>query len=146
LQFQVAVNTPWDFADGGFSVTFTAQVCNNPAICGTLAAPQTFINQASIQESPPTHSGLVVSNINGVVVNLGGGGLNFQAPLLSNVTSVTYIESYTPVSTDIPGVAEVSGMTNDAYETVGPEPGTMMLMGGALVGLGIIGRKRRKSI
>ena len=145
LQFQVGINSPWDYADGGFSVTFTAQVCNT-AICGVLAAPQTFITQADTQESPPTRSGLVSSSINGIAATLGGGGANYQAPLLPSVLSVTYIESYTPVSTDIPGVAIVTGITNDADETVGPEPSTMMLMGGALVGLGIIGRKRRKSI
>jgi hypothetical protein len=37
-------------------------------------------------------------------------------------------------------------VSNEFTQEIVPEPSTMLLLGGALIGLGVIGRKRRKSL
>jgi hypothetical protein len=142
LQFSVSGQNAWDTANGGFTISFTAALCTNVAICGTVAAPLTSITSADTQETPPNALAVMTTSLNGNNATLGGAGNTNKYTVNLNTNTVTFLDTYTPGPSDVDGV---TGVTNDAYETVGPEPSTMMLMGGALIGLGVVARKRRKS-
>jgi hypothetical protein len=72
-------------------------------------------------------------------VNGGGTVLQTIGNLSSPVTSVTVTDTYTFTS----GV--VTNIANSFIETATPEPSTFILMGGALVGLGLFRNRRRRA-
>jgi len=140
LQFSVSGQNAWNTLNGGFTITYTAALCSNAAICGTVAAPSTSITSADTQQTPPYALASMSTSINGNTATLVGSTNKYVVGL--NTNTVNFIDTYTPGATDLDGI---TGVTNDLYETFGPEPGTMMLMGGALIGLGVVARKRRRS-
>ncbi len=150
LQFQTSAGSPFDFADGGYSLGYNVQLCIGLIggnSCSTNSNAAGFINKLDVQSSPPGEAPLVSANLNGTVENYGGGNSQ-PAPVFTtgSPTLVTVSGSYTPASGDNgAGLNEVTGFTQDTFEQVGPEPGTMALMGGALVGLAAYIRKRRKA-
>lgn len=132
----------WGGAYGGFVFSYTESICT-VATCGFNAAFGTVITASDAQESPGGATAVMNYTINGLGDGIVNG--NLGAGNLSYTQSEPAIQSVTFTDTYVSGPF-MTGATNDVYETVGPEPSTMMLMGGALVGLGVIGRKRRKSI
>jgi hypothetical protein len=60
-----------------------------------------------------------------------------------NATSFTVSDAYTYTSG---GILNASNSFNEATPATAPEPSTMLLMGGALLGLGAIARRRKKSV
>jgi hypothetical protein len=64
------------------------------------------------------------------------------AQIILESTSFTVTDTFT-IS---PGTSKIADVSNEFTQEIVPEPSTMLLLGGALIGLGVIGRKRRKSL
>jgi hypothetical protein len=117
--------------------------------------------------APPAGLGwAVVTSSTGLQDNGGGPTNTFTAVLSaggSGTTTTTYssstgqtsntpditTEAQTFTVTDTfttPGQSKVFDVSNSFTQAEVPEPSTMLLLGGACIGLGVIGRKRRKSV
>lgn len=132
----------WSAADGGFTLSFSAETCT-VALCGFVN--KDIFNAAGVEIGPSLETGAM----NYMIAGVGDGTYNgiigpypdlSHTNFLSNVTQINYTDTYTPA-----GSGFISSVQNDAYEFLLPEPGTMLLMGGALVGLAAALRKRSKS-
>ena len=132
----LALDASWNAANGGFTWSYTATICN---VAGCLAAPLTTIKTADVQENPGGATATLTNTINGNAANTSPGNLSIVQGQPGGTLSVNFSDSYTSTAGTF-----LTGVRNDVYEQVGPEPGTMLLMSGALVGLGFIGRKRIK--
>lgn len=136
----------WGGTEGGFTWTYEEQICTM-VLCGV--APYEGIIKADVQESPNSATAVLNYTITGVSGITYTGTTNPSAlpnPILGfsgwepGINAVLFSDSYNGS-----GGLFMTGVTNDVYESQLPEPGTMLLMGGALVGLGAIARKRRKA-
>jgi len=48
LQFSVSGQNAWNTLNGGFTITYTAALCSNAAICGTVAAPSAALKPVAL--------------------------------------------------------------------------------------------------
>jgi hypothetical protein len=141
----LAIGGSWSVATGGFNWTYDETMCTI-ALCGY--APYYAIGNADVQESPAGATAIIGYDINGL------GGINYIGqtspptnlgvdPGQPGIQEVMFTDTFPAPGLGYRGY--LTGVTNDVYPYPLPEPGTMLLMGGALIGLGAIARKRRKA-
>jgi hypothetical protein len=70
------------------------------------------------------------------------GSVPAAPPIFINSVSFLVTDTYTPVV----GGQDILNLSNKFTQGPVPEPSTMLLLGGALIGLGVVGRKRRKNV
>jgi len=137
----------------------TPEIVLNPAGqegSSTTLSPTNSIDQFSL--SPAGAGGDWFASGYGSNTGIFDYGANFDSslsPFIGSPSTNVYIPVYTQlsslfgvsgeaVSAEISGYGEAELIVNYNYTPVVPEPGTMLLMGGALTGLGIIGRRARQ--
>lgn len=145
--------TSWETSQGGFTWSYTETLCTT-ATCGFSAPAGLVIFEADAQESPGGATGWMNYTITPGGANsnstLGSGAAQNTLSVVTseaNVQSVSFLDSYTGAGT---GASSnfMTGTANDVYNFVpstAPEPTTMALVGGALIGLGLLSRRLKKS-
>jgi len=141
-----------NFQNGDFTIPYTASY--NVTIDQTafvtdptyqkITSATDAIQQAGVATA--SLSATLSGGASGNVVYTDNAGVGSAAPL----AGITGLSASTSLITDVytytsGGVLNNSNTFTEA-DTFGPEPSTMFLMGGALVGLGVIGRKRRNRV
>jgi hypothetical protein len=134
-----------------FSITFTGTLCyTGHANCGStngfVANAATLLDEGQAAQTNPAGSGVTTTNS---ITPTGQSALSLNANGgLSGAgsTTVQFFPGTTGFSLTLSdnGQGNLNTIEGDVEEVVGPEPGTMMLMGGALLGLATAGRKLRK--
>jgi len=132
----------------GFTIRWTESICTAADGCANPNAADSYTIGEAQQNSvvPNSATGSItltpIGDGSGATLNTDGlstADFNQQAPINGTGFDVT-LQAGLPQA----------GASSDYYtfnitEAAGPEPGTMMLMGGALVGFSILARKLRKS-
>jgi len=132
------------------SITFQGILCysGNPACLNSgpnfFASGSTLLNEAQVEQQVPggTPSGTSVNSI----TPTGQGHLSLNAgPGNNSNPQITYTGA-TGFSMTLSdgGTGPLNSLQGDVEEVVGPEPSTMLLLGGALAGFAAISRKLRK--
>jgi hypothetical protein len=139
------------FANGStFTITFNGTLCyTGTAGCMTdangqfLASAQTLLTEGQAEQSVPGGSNDTTSNS---ITPSGGSTILLPAgPGNSNNPEANYAGTTAfAFSLGNNGQGQLNTVEGDVEETVGPEPSTMLLMGGALLGLATASRKLRK--
>lgn len=143
-----------------FSITFNGVLCVAGNSTGCLsqtngAAPPDFISSASTvliegQSEVTNPAGIndgvqttwtVTPNAESAV---GGTLIPGNNPGASGFALYTGTGGFTNFTLTDNGGGQLNSIEGDVEETLGPEPGTMFLMGGALLGLASVARKLRK--
>ena len=141
LSLEVGFNITPQLA-GSWGVSWNEELCtaaNSATLgCSTLASSAETISSLQAQsQGTGTSSGTYTAPVGGSPVAFTTGPGNN-----ANFTSATFGASSVNVSISTAGNLAIANV--ESFDTVGPEPGTMFLMGGALIGLGAYIRKRRK--
>jgi hypothetical protein len=138
-----------------FAINFSGVLCyagtpNCVSGVGTtfLAGPSTLLDEGQAAQTNPASSTVTTTNS---VTPTGQSQLGLNAnpgPSGAGSTSVVFYQGTTGFSMSLAdnGQGNLNTIEGDVEEVVGPEPGTMLLMGGALLGLGMVSRKLRKKI
>lgn len=110
----------------------------------TLTLQITWTQPGTVNPSPDTFTatlgGQVQSNLNGVTVNWGIGGIH----LYSDPPNAGFTFGPNGISVNAnSGAQAISGQGQDLAPSDTPEPATMSLLGGALVGFAALLRRRK---
>jgi len=134
-----------------FTIGFTGILCySGTANCGStngfVANASTLLDEGQAAQTNPAGSGVTTTNS---ITPTGQGQLSLNANGgLSGAgsTTVQFFPGTTGFSMSLSdnGQGNLNTIEGDVEEVVGPEPGTMLLMGGALLGLATVSRKLRK--
>lgn len=125
------------------SFTMTYSVALDPGVWG----PPAVISTANVGlQANGSSNALLVKTIGAQSDNfsqVGNVGTDSGPITGINATSINVQDVYTYTSG---GILNASNSFNEATPATTPEPSTMLLMGGALLGLGAIARRRKKSV
>jgi PEP-CTERM motif len=142
-------------ANAGPSMTigFSMSICNSLTLCAALpASGSDAYNLGKVVQNSTVVDPSTTSTQFGFIAGTVGATVGTNAATLAGETNQSAIAGTAFEATTtwtFPASATINSVTVDVQEhntTSGvPEPSTMMLMGCALIGLGTIARKRRKS-
>jgi len=134
-----------------FTITFNGQLClaGNPN-CNTggtdfIASAPTLLTEGQVEQTVPVGSAVTTTNS----IKPGAQpSIPLPAGPGNNANPQTTFAGTTTFSFSLGdnGQGALNTIEGDVQETVGPEPSTMLLMGGALIALGVTSRKMRRKV
>jgi PEP-CTERM motif len=143
------IQANWSQHNGGFDWMFDMTLCT-VASCGAGAPVNYVIQNAGAEVGGNSETGKPTYTITGVGDGTVSGTLGphnattlyFQSE--PNLQQIDFHDNYSPAAPPAASTA-LQNIQNEADDVLLPEPGTMLLMGGALIGLAAALRKRSKS-
>lgn len=133
--FQMSYNVTLDY---------TANSLPPLSLGGTWAFVQASVGlQTNGNNSYATWTKLLSNGATGTeTVTDNDGTVPAAPPILLDSSTFLVTDTYNPTN----GGGDILNLSNKFTQGQVPEPSTMLLLGGALVGLGVAGRKRRKKV
>jgi hypothetical protein len=129
------------------SIQVTVYVCENPSSLNGVSNTGGITAFGACTGNTDQPNGTLVSNTvslsNVTGVNLTGDTLTVLVPL-SEAVSIAAIDVNIGLTSNDEGVASFSGLSLDFADPT-PEPSPFVLLGSALLGLGLLGARRRKA-
>ena len=147
----ISFTAGWGATDN-ITITFSGILCygggGNPACLTTspdfVSSATTRINEGQVEQQVP--AGVSGGTTTNSITPTGGAALNLNAGPGNNANPQVFFTGATGFTMSLhdAGTGPINEMEGDVEELVGPEPGTMALMGGALLGLAAVSKKIRR--